>query len=424
MNYLKRNYDAVLERKLKSSGAVLIEGPKWCGKTTTALQTAGSVLYMQKPDEVRQNIEMSEIDPGRLLIGDTPRLIDEWQIAPNLWDAVRYEVDKRSSFSQFILTGSSVPADFSKIYHSGTGRITRMLMHTMSLHESGESNGQVSLSALFQGDETISGRNELDLQRLAFLICRGGWPRSIGEEDDVALMLAENYYDGVVNSDVTRADGVKKDPEKVKRLMRSYAKNLCTQARSDTIVREIRGERGNEELSKVTVNNYINALKKIFVIEDVSAWEPSLRSKTTVRSSDTRYFTDPSVGVQALGLGPRDLLDDLPTMGLFFENMCIRDLRVYADLLGGTVYHYKDRNNFECDAVIHLKNGKYGLIEIKLGGDRLIEEGAETLLKLTNKIDVDVMKAPAFQMVLTGTGTYAYRRKDGVFIVPLGCLRE
>lgn len=424
MNYLKRKYDAVLERKLKSSGAVLIEGPKWCGKTTTALQTAGSVLYMQKPDEVRQNIEMSEIDPGRLLIGDTPRLIDEWQIAPNLWDAVRYEVDKRSSFSQFILTGSSVPADFSKIYHSGTGRITRMLMHTMSLHESGESNGQVSLSALFQGDETISGRNELDLQRLAFLICRGGWPRSIGEEDDVALMLAENYYDGVVNSDVTRADGVTKDPEKVKRLMRSYAKNLCTQARSDTIVREIRGERGNEELSKVTVNNYINALKKIFVIEDVSAWKPSLRSKTTVRSSDTRYFTDPSVGVQALGLGPWDLLDDLPTMGLFFENMCIRDLRVYADLLGGTVYHYKDRNNFECDAVIHLKNGKYGLIEIKLGGDRLIEEGAETLLKLTNKIDVDVMKAPAFQMVLTGTGTYAYRRKDGVFIVPLGCLRE
>lgn len=424
MNYLKRKYDAVLERKVKSSGAVLIEGPKWCGKTTTALQIARSVLYMQKPDEVRQNIEMSELDPGRLLIGDTPRLIDEWQIAPNLWDAIRYEVDMRNDFSQFILTGSSVPADFSRINHSGTGRITRMLMHTMSLHESGESNGQVSLAALFRGDEKLSGKNELDLQRLAFLICRGGWPRAIGEEDEIALMLPENYYEGVVNSDINRVDGVTKAPEKVKRLMRSYAKNICSQAKSDTIIREIRGERGNEELSKMTVNSYINALKKIFVIEDASAWNPSLRSKTTVRASDTRYFTDPSIGIQALGLGPQDLLDDLTTMGLFFENMCIRDLRVYADLLGGTVYHYKDRNNLECDAVIHLKNGKYGLIEIKLGGDKLIEEGAETLLKLANKINEDVMKAPAFRMVLTGTGTYAYQRKDGIFIVPIGCLRE
>lgn len=424
--YKTRLADSILQKKLASSGAVLIEGAKWCGKTTTASQIAKSILFMQDPAQKKQNLEMADMDPSFLLNGQTPRLIDEWQLAPKLWDAIRYEVDKRDEFGQFVLTGSAVPADLSEISHSGTGRISRMLMRPMSLYESGESNGSVSLGDLFSDNEKVAGTNSLDLEQIAFLICRGGWPKSIGTNTDVALQLAINYFDAVVNDDISRVDNVKRDSEKTKRILRSYARSIASQAKITSITQDVYANEETEDLTNknATISSYISALKKIFVIEDSLAWNPNLRSKTAIRASDTRYFTDPSIGAAALGLGPRDLINDIQTMGLMFENLCIRDLRIYADALDGQVYHYRDRNNLECDAVVHLRNGSYGLIEIKLGGDRLIEEGAKTLNKLEANIDTTKMKAPSFKMVLTGVGNYAYRRKDGVLIVPIGSLKN
>ena len=424
--YKTRLADSILQKKLASSGAVLIEGAKWCGKTTTASQSAKSILFMQDPAQKKQNLEMADMDPSFLLNGQTPRLIDEWQLAPKLWDAIRYEVDKRDEFGQFVLTGSAVPADLSEISHSGTGRISRMLMRPMSLYESGESNGSVSLGDLFSDNEKVAGTNSLDLEQIAFLICRGGWPKSIGTNTDVALQLAINYFDAVVNDDISRVDNVKRDSEKAKRILRSYARSIASQAKITSITQDVYANEEIEDLTNknATISSYISALKKIFVIEDSLAWNPNLRSKTAIRASDTRYFTDPSIGAAALGLGPRDLINDIQTMGLMFENLCIRDLRIYADALDGQVYHYRDRNNLECDAVVHLRNGSYGLIEIKLGGDRLIEEGAKTLNKLEANIDTTKMKAPSFKMVLTGVGNYAYSRKDGVLIVPIGSLKN
>lgn len=424
--YKTRLADSILQKKLASSGAVLIEGAKWCGKTTTASQIAKSILLMQDPAQKKQNIEMADMDPSFLLNGETPRLIDEWQLAPKLWDAIRFEVDKRDEFGQFVLTGSAVPADLSEISHSGTGRISRMLMRPMSLYESGESNGSVSLADLFSDNEKVTGTNSLDLEQIAFLICRGGWPKSIGTNTDVALQLAINYFDAVINDDISRIDNVKRNAEKTKRILRSYARSIASQAKISSITQDVYANEGTEDLTNknVTISSYISALKKIFVIEDSLAWNPNLRSKTAIRTSDTRYFTDPSIGTAALGLGAKDLINDLQTMGLMFENLCIRDLRIYADALDGQVYHYRDRNDLECDAVVHLRNGSYGLIEIKLGGDRLIEEGATTLNKLEANIDTTKMKAPSFKMVLTGVGNYAYRRKDGVLIVPIGSLKD
>jgi predicted AAA+ superfamily ATPase len=424
--YKNRLADSILTRKLASTGAVLIEGAKWCGKTTTAGQIAKSTLFMQDPAQKKQNIEMAEMDPSFLLSGETPRLIDEWQLAPKLWDAIRYEVDKRDEFGQFILTGSAVPGDLSEISHSGTGRISRMLMRPMSLYESGDSNGSVSLSALFSDNINVAGTNNLNLEQIAFLICRGGWPKAIGTEPDVALQLAINYFDAVVNDDISRVDGVRRDAEKTKRILRSYARSVASQAKISSITQDVYSNEDIEDLTnkKVTISSYISALKKIFVIEDSLAWNPNLRSKTAIQASDTRYFTDPSIGAAALGLGAKDLLNDLETMGLFFENLCIRDLRIYTDALDGQVYHYRDRNNLECDAVVHLRNGSYGLIEIKLGGDKRIEEGVKTLNKLEENIDTTKMKAPAFKMILTAVGNYAYRRKDGILIVPLGSLKD
>ena len=426
--YKPRLADQILKDKLASTGAVLIEGAKWCGKTTTATQIAKSVLYMQDPAKKKQNIEMAEMDPSILLTGDIPRLIDEWQLAPKLWDAIRFEVDKRDEFEQFILTGSAVPVDMSQISHSGTGRISRMLMRPMSLFESGESNGSVSLSDIFSGNLKISGTSNLSLEQISFLICRGGWPKSIDSTPNIALKQSINYYDSVVNTDISRVDNVQRDAEKTKRILRSYARAIGSQAKIRSITQDVYSNEVDDKddlINKsVTINTYIFALKKIFVIEDSIAWNPNLRSKAAIRTSDTRYFTDPSIGVAALGLGPKDLINDLQTMGLLFENMCIRDLRVYADALDGQVYHYRDRNDLECDAVIHLRNGSYGLIEIKLGGDKLIEEGVATLNKLADTIDTTKMKAPAFTMVLTGVGDYAYRRKDGILIVPIGSLKD
>lgn len=422
--YKYRILDKVLAKRLKSIGAVLIEGPKWCGKTTTSEKLAQSVIYMSDPANKNQYLEMAEINPQRLLEGATPRLIDEWQLAPKLWDAVRYEVDHRDELGQFILTGSSVPPYDKEIYHTGTGRFSWLLMRPMSLFESQESSGEVSLEDLFKTPVEISGKNNLSIEKLAFLVCRGGWPRATNiEDEEAALEQAYSYYEAVVRSDISRADGVNRDTERARKLMRSYARHQGTQATRQVIINDIILN-DNDKINLSTIHSYLNALRKIFVIEDMEAWSPNLRSKTAIRTSETRYFIDPSIAVAALGIGPNDLLSDLNTFGLLFETLCVRDLRVFADYLNGKVYHYRDKNGLECDAVVHLRNGSYGLVEIKLGGDRLIEEAVANLKKLESILDSDKMKKPAFLMVLTGVGEYAYRRKDGIYIVPVGCLKN
>lgn len=422
--YKYRILDKVLGKRLKSIGAVLIEGPKWCGKTTTSEKLAQSVIYMSDPANKNQYLEMAEINPQRLLEGATPRLIDEWQLAPKIWDAVRYEVDHRDELGQFILTGSSVPPSDKEIYHTGTGRFSWLLMRPMSLFESQESSGEVSLEDLFKTPVEISGKNTLSIEKLAFLVCRGGWPRATNiEDEEAALEQAYSYYEAVVRSDISRADGVNRDTERARKLMRSYARHQGTQATRQVIINDIILN-DNDKIDLSTIHSYLNALRKIFVIEDMEAWSPNLRSKTAIRTSETRYFVDPSIAVAALGIGPNDLLSDLNTFGLLFETLCVRDLRVFADYLNGKVYHYRDKNGLECDAVVHLRNGSYGLVEIKLGGDRLIEEAVANLKKLESILDSDKMKKPAFLMVLTGVGEYAYRRKDGIYIVPVGCLKN
>ena len=431
MVYKKRILDKLLERKLKGCGAVLMEGPKWCGKTTTCEQQAKSALYMADPEHKKQYLRLANINIKKLLEGENPRLIDEWQVAPKFWDAIRFDVDHREGDGFYMLTGSTVPPEADKdkeeeekeMEHSGTGRIARLTMRPMSLFESGESNGEVSLGALFKGEtEGLYSENKLDLSRIAYLICRGGWPKATLQSEDIALDRAFEYFDAVVNIDASKVDGVQRDPERVKRLMRSYARQQGAQT-ALSVIREDMLANDSSTLDEDTLYSYIKALKKIFVIEDMHAWNPNLRSKTAIRTSDTRYYVDPSVATAALGLGPQDLINDLETMGLFFETLCVRDLRVYADALDGKVYHYRDKAGLECDAVMHLRNGKYGLIEIKLGGDDLIAEGAKTLKNLADKIDTTKMKNPSFLMVLTGTGDFAYRREeDGVLVVPVGCL--
>lgn len=421
--YRPRIADKILERKLEGKGAVLIEGAKWCGKTTTAEQQSKSILYMSEPGKMEQNIQLATLNPKLLLKGENPRLIDEWQIAPQLWDSIRFESDHRHQFGLFILTGSSVPPDMSKIIHSGTGRFAWLRMRPMALWESGESTGDVSLSSIFEGNHDIAGVSNIDLERMAFITCRGGWPLSIEMSDDIALDQAFDYIDAVEHHDIQRVDGVARDPGRVHRLLRSYARHQGGQATNPTIRQDLI-ENESESLDVDTIASYIKALKNIFVIEDVEAWNPNLRSKTAIRSSDTRYFTDPSIATAALGIGPNDLIADLNTFGLIFETLCIRDLRTYSDALNGEVYHYRDKNGLECDAVIHLRDGRYGLIEIKLGGDKLINEGATTLRELADKIDTTKMKKPSFMMVLTATGDYAFRREDGVLVVPVGCLKD
>lgn len=423
MEYKHRIADGILEKKLRSKGAVLIEGPKWCGKTTTAEQQARSILYMDNPASFESNLQMAEIDPGILLEGDTPRLVDEWQLAPKLWDTVRFEVDHRHQVGQFILTGSAVPSDEESMQHSGTGRFSWLTMRPMSLYESGESNGKVSLSHLFESCENIVATNSLRIDDIAFLICRGGWPFACSLQGDAALAQAFDYVDAVIKKDVSRVDGTNRNITTTRLLMRSYARNQGSQATIGTIVADMMTNDENE-IGVKTAGSYLDALRKIFVIEDSEAWNPNLRSKTAIRTANTRYFIDPSIGTAVLGLGPKDLINDLNTMGLFFETLCVRDLRIFADALDGQVFHYRDKSGLECDAVIRLRNGRYGLVEIKLGGDRLINEGASNLLALVDKINTDKMKEPSFLMVLTGTGDFAYRRKDGVYVVPIGCLKD
>ena len=420
--YLPRIADEILEDKLESKGAVLITGPKWCGKSTTALQKARSSVFMQDPMNQQQNRMLAKANPKLFLQGDVPRLIDEWQIIPFIWDAIRFEIDQRDEFGQFILTGSSVPADDSMIQHSGIGRITRMVMRTMSLYESNDSTGEVSLSDLFKGTDYIEGISHKELTDLAFLLCRGGWPKSVGQKEKVALQQAIDYYDGLIHSDISRVDGVQRDSQRVQLLLKSYARNIASQASNATIRKDML-QNDQSSLDQDTISSYIKALKKLYVVEDLPAWNPNLRSKTAIRTSDTRHFVDPSIACAALGMGPNDFIHDLNTFGLLFESMCIRDLRVYTDKLDGQVYHYRDKDGLEADAVIHLRNGDWAPIEIKLYDDDLIEEGARNLIRLRDKIDTTKMKNPSFLMVITGT-PYAYQRDDGVYVVPIACLKD
>lgn len=422
INYRARLVDSMLDRKLQGKGAVLVEGPKWCGKTTTAEQKAASILKLGDVGVYRQSRQLAEMNPALLLEGATPRLIDEWQTIPELWDSVRSEVDERNTFGQFIMTGSAVPVPSEQLLHTGTGRITRLMMRTMTLFESGESNGTISLKDLFDAPEQIFAECAIDIEQLAFLVCRGGWPQATFLKGDLALDQAFDYFDAIVASDISRVDGVKRSPERTRTLMRSYARHQGAAVNYSVIAADMQANDGSAPDTD-TVASYIAALKKIFVIEDMPAWNPNLRSKTAIRTSDTRYFVDSSIGVAALGIGPKDFLNDLNTFGLFFETMAVRDLRVFAEAMDGSLYHYRDANGLECDAVLHRRDGSYGLIEIKLGGDSAIDEGAKNLHSLEKIIDITRMQTPSFKMVLVGVGKYAYRRPDGVYVVPIGCLK-
>lgn len=423
--YRKRIMDGLIERKLQAKGAVLIEGPKWCGKTTTAEEIAASKVLLAKTDTKTNFKNLLEIDTDAALSGEAPMLIDEWQTVPKLWDAVRYTVDSRHKMGQFILTGSAVPDKEAEEEreHSGAGRFGWLTMRPMSLFESGESNGSVKLSELFDARKRILERNELKLEDIAFLICRGGWPMSVGLPEEAALEQAFDYYDAVTKEDIVKVDGVKRTSERAQRLMRAYARHQGTQVSIATLREDLKNN-DSATIDDNTISSYLDALRKIFVIEDMPAWNPNIRSKTAIRTADTRYFVDPSIATAALGLGPNDLMNDLNTMGFFFEAMCVRDLRVFAEALNGKVYHYRDKSGLECDTVMHLRGGKYALIEIKLGGESLINEGASTLNALEAQIDTSKMNSPAFKMVLTATGDYAYLRpEDNVYVVPIGCLR-
>lgn len=412
-----------MKRKVLGKGAVLIEGPKWCGKTTTAKQLAKSVLDLGDSAVLMQSSQMIELSPKALLEGDTPRLIDEWQALPPIWDCIRSEVDRRGEPSQFILTGSSVLPEADETIHSGTGRFAHVKMFPMSLYESGESSGTISLRDLFDGKTFEVHENRLDVEELAYLICRGGWPWATNIPKEVALDQASDYYDSVTNYDIQRVDKVKRSAERAKLLLRSYARNISQQVSIATIRKDMLANDAST-LDENTVMDYVKALKRLYVIEDLAAWNPNIRSKAAIRTSDTRHFIDPSIGTAALGLGPKDLVNDLQSFGLFFEDLVARDLRVYAEALDGSLYHYRDSSGLECDTVLHRRNGSYALLEVKLGGTERIEEGAANLKALAEKIDTDRMAAPSFMAVITGAGGFAYRREDGVFVIPIGCLKD
>ena len=414
--YRKRVLDAILERKLSGAGAVLVEGPKWCGKTTTCEQHAKSALYMADPMRRDRYLVQAEVDITELMKGEQPRLIDEWQDAPKFWDAIRYDVDHSAGWGHYILTGSAVPPDDRHersgkkgIVHSGTGRIVRVKMRPMSLWESEESSGTVSLGALFKGVPFKPGKAiDRSLKDTAYLVCRGGWPQAVLRGGELALDRAFEYVDAVVHSDISRVDGVSRDPRRVRLLLRSYARQQGTQSTIVNIRKDMTIGDGHGP-DDDTVSSYLNALRKIFVIEDSEAWCPALRSRAAIRMS--------------LGLGPEDLMNDIRTYGLFFETMVMRDLRVYVDALNGSVSHYLDRNGLECDAVVHLRNGTSGLVEVKLGGESLIDEGAKTLNELSGIIDTSRQSEVAFKMIVTASGDFAYQRKDGIIICPISALK-
>jgi hypothetical protein len=417
--YMLRLCDTDLQIALQSSGAVLIEGAKWSGKTSTASNASRSVLFMQDPDKTGSYLAMADTLPSLLLKGETPRLIDEWQMAPVLWDAVRFEVDKRAETGQFILTGSAVPSD-NITAHTGTGRISRLLLRPMSLFESLESNGAVSLRALFNGELDVEAISGLSIQKIAFALCRGGWPASVKQKGAIALRMAVDYVEAVINYDVSRVDSVEKNPERVRLLLRSLARNIATTATYQTIINDL--EATDTTISDKTISSYMNALRRIFLVEDLPAWAPSLRSKTAIRTSVKRHFVDPSIATAILRTNPEGILNDFQYFGFLFEALCTRDIRVYAQSNDGEVFHYRDKSGLEADLIIRLHDGRWAAIEVKLG-NKQIDLAAKNLLALKNRIDKDKMGEPSFLMVITG-GQYAYRRSDGVLVVPIGCLKN
>lgn len=419
--YHPRIADKLLQSALESSGAVLIEGPKWCGKTRTGAEAAGSILFMQDPDSRAANLQAAHIKPSLLLEGTTPRLIDEWQVAPILWDAVRHEVDRRGETGQFILTGSATPVQGDQILHTGTGRISRLRMRPMTLYESNESNGTVRISDLFNSERDISARSSLGIEAIAEVIIRGGWPASVVAKSGSDEKRARDYVDSIVQFDVMQTEAITRNPDRMFALLRSYARNLSTEASLATVLKDMEGGE-KERISRPTLQSYLNVLQRLFVIEDLEAWNPSIRSATPLRVTPKRHFVDPSIATAALGLNQRRLLSDFNTFGYLFESLCVRDLRIYAEALGGKVYHYRDKSGLECDAVIVLRDGRWGAVEVKLGAHEY-EKAARNLISFAQKIDTDKMNNPSFLMILTGA-ELGYRREDGVYVVPIGSLRD
>ncbi len=417
-NYFPRCCDGLALDLLSTAGALLIEGPKWCGKTWVGRHIANSVLYMQDPDRGKVYRQIADTTPSQLLRGEKPRLIDEWQESPELWDAVRFDVDQTGEWGQYILTGSSSPHDDEKPRHTGTGRFASLRMRPMSLWESKESSGEVSLADLFAGRTDIIGESPLSIKDLARIIARGGWPEAVAKRND-SPQIARNYVDAIVNTEVSNSDGVSRNPQRVRQLLRSYARNISTMAAQTTILADVKAN--DVSFSEVTLYDYLNALRRIFLIEDIPAWKPSLRSKTAIRTSNKRQFVDPSVAVAILRANAESVLDDFEYFGFLFESLVTRDLRVYSQCLDGEIFHYRDKTELEADLIIHLHDNRWAAVEVKLG-NKEIEEGAAHLLALQNRVDQDKVGAPSFLMIVTG-GQYAYRRKDGVYVVPIGCLK-
>ena len=426
--YRKRSADSLLLEKLSYMGAVLVRGAKWCGKTTTARQIARTTVLLADSKRGAANRQLAQQRPDRLLAGTYPLLIDEWQEEPSLWDAVRSLVDEIGERGMFILTGSAVPPQVDEedarraIRHTGTGRIARLTMRPMTLWESGDANGSVSFSDLFKGIDVSGASSKLELEDISDLICRGGWPGAMGLRGQMARGPAREYFEAICETDISRVDDTLRDPLRVRGVIKSLARLQGTQSSASVICRDVMAN-DVASLTEDTVYSYLKALTKIFVTEDLEAWCPNLRCKTPIRTTATRYFTDPSIAAAALGIGSDELLGDLPTFGLFFETLAIRDLRTYAEQLGGRLYHYHDKSGLECDAVMRLENGEYGLIEVKTGGDALIAKGCKSLKALSAKIDATKMPQPSFKMVLTADGDFAYRNDDGILVCPIGCLR-
>jgi len=413
--YYPRICDEVLNRKLQLTGATLVVGPKWCGKTETALQAAASVIYIQSDPQYK---ETGKIMPSLLLEGETPRLIDEWQDVPELWNAVRHTVDQRKKQGQFILTGSATPRD-EVMAHSGIGRISKIQMRPMSLYESKESSGAVSLKALFDGEQELAALSSLDIPQLAYAVCRGGWPGAVTLPAGGEL-LAREYTDMLVESDISNLDGVERNPHRVRQVLRSLARNSSTLTTANTILEDVRAN--DLTINERTLDNYLNAMRRLFVVEDVPAWSPSLRSKTTIRTSMKRQLADPSIATAIMRVDVNGLLHDLNTFGFLFESLCTRDMRVYAQANDGEIFHYRDKDQLEIDLIVSLNDGRWAAIEVKLG-EHQADEAAANLIRLKNKVDTSRIGNPAFLMVLTG-GKFAYKRKDGVLVVPLACLKN
>lgn len=428
VEYKHRIADGLLAERLSYMGAVLVRGAKWCGKTTTSKQIAKSSVLLADARRGAANRQLAQQRPERLLNGAYPRLIDEWQEVPSLWDAVRATVDEVGDHGMFVLTGSAVPPQVDdedarrEVRHTGTGRIARLTMRPMTIWESADAQGTVSFADLFEGRDVVGESSGLQLEDVAELICRGGWPGAMGLTGRASRGPAKEYFAAICETDISRVDDTLRDPLRVRGVMKSLARLQGTQSSAAVICGDVKAN-DVTSLTEDTVYSYLKALKKIFVTEDLEAWCPNLRCKTPVRTTDTRYFTDPSIAAAALGIGPNELLNDLPTYGLFFETLAMRDLRTYAEELGGRLYHYHDKNGLECDAVMRLENGKYGLIEVKTGGDTLVAKGAKSLMSLAAKIDTTKMPKPSFMMVLTADGDFVYRNADGVLVCPIGCLK-